>query len=254
MLPRPFPFPFTRRLAGLLALLIAGLLQANPDTERFEHANLLYEQGHYDQAADAYRSILDSGSSSAALHFNLGNAHFRLGQLGPAIAQFRVAQQLHPRDPDIAANLRFARQQVAGTASVRPSLFRRQLHRLHLDEWTLLATASFWFLSSLLALRQLRPALKPRLQPWTLGALFSTASLVLAVLLAWHHLRAQATAVVIQPEAEVRYGPVYESRIHFTVPDGTELRAVEHLNDWVQVTDATGRTGWARRTDIVLLP
>ena len=254
MLPKPHPSPFTRRIAGLFALLITGLLHATPDTERFEHANLLYEQGHYDQAADAYQSILETGRSSAALHFNLGNAHFRLGQLGYAIAQFRLARNLHPRDPDIAANLRFAQQQVAGTASVRPSLFQRQLHRLHLDEWTLLATASFWFLFSLLVLRQLRPALKPRLQPWTLGASFSTASLVLAVLLAWHHLRTQATAIAIQPEAEVRYGPVYESRIHFTVPDGTELRAGERLDDWVQVTDATGRTGWARRTDIVLLP
>jgi tetratricopeptide (TPR) repeat protein len=254
MLPKPHPSPSTRRIAGLLALIITGLLQANPVTERFEHANLLYEQGYYDQAADAYQSILESGSTSAALHFNLGNAHFRLGQLGQAIAQFRLAQHLHPRDPDIAANLRFAQQQVAGTASVRPSLFQRQLHRLHLDEWTMLATASFWLLFSLLALRQLRPALKPRLQPWTLGASFATASLVLAVLLAWHHLRAQATAIAVEPEAEVRYGPVYESRIHFTVPDGTELRAREHLDDWVQVTDATGRTGWIRRTDIVLLP
>ena len=250
----PRPSPILGRVWSLLALVLAGLLHADPAADPFDQANLLYEQGQYAEAAAAYRTILETGRASAALHFNLGNTCFRLGQLGHAIAQFRLAQTLDPRDPDIAANLRFARQQVAGGLSVRPNLLERGLQWLRLDEWTLLASASLWTLLGLLALRQLRPALQPRLRPWTLGTAVATASLILATISAWHSLRTRTIAIVTQPEIEIRFGPVEASPVRFTALDGTELQAEDRTDDRVQVTDATRRTGWARRTDLFLMP
>jgi tetratricopeptide (TPR) repeat protein len=252
--PYPRPSPILGRVWSLLALVLAGFLHADPAADPFDQANLHYEQGHYAEAEAAYRTILETGGASAALHFNLGNTCFRLGQLGHAIAQFRLAQTLDPRDPDIAANLRFARQQVAGNSSVRPNLIERGLHWLRLDEWTLLASASLWTLFGLLALRQLRPALQPRLRPWTAAAALATASLILAAITAWHYVRTRAIAIVVQPEIEIRFGPVEASPVRFTALDGTELHAEDRTEDRVQVTDATSRTGWARRTDLFLIP
>jgi len=242
------------RGAWLLPLLCAGFLHANPDLKRFDEANLFFEQGRYQDAAAAYQSILDSGRTSPALHFNLGNTHFRLGQLGHAITHFRLAQNLAPRDPDITTNLRFARQQLAAGPSVRPTRLQRVLQRLHLDEWTLLTTIGLWSFFGLLTLRQFSPRLQPRLRPWTLSTAGVTALFALATLLAWHTVTTAAVAVALEPEVPVRFGPVEESPVRFTVPDGTELQAGDRLEDWVQVTDATHRTGWVRRSAVSLLP
>jgi tetratricopeptide (TPR) repeat protein len=80
----------------------------------FENANKLYEHGKFAEAAALYTNLVQSGQVSSALYFNLGNAFFKAGQMGRAIGAYRQAEQMTPRDPDLGANLRFARNQVKG--------------------------------------------------------------------------------------------------------------------------------------------
>ena len=68
--------------------------------------------------------------------FNWGNALFKSGQLGRAIAVYRRAEALSPRDPDLRANLQFARNSVTGGAGARPDRWRHWLNRWTLNEWT----------------------------------------------------------------------------------------------------------------------
>ena len=77
------------------------------------------------------------------LLFNYGNAEFKAGNLGKAIAAFRRAGLLAPRDPEIRANLAFVRNQVQG-ATVRESRWQNWLGNLTLNEWTLFAAIAFW--------------------------------------------------------------------------------------------------------------
>ncbi len=60
------------------------------------------------------------------------------------------------------------------------------------------------------------------------------------------------TAVVIAPEAKVRYGPFTESPLAFTVHDGAELRVLDQKDDWLQVTVGPRRIGWLRREQALL--
>src|SRR5262245_57940734 len=86
---------------------------ASIDTQ-FDAANKLYAQSKFTDAAAAYEKIVAGGSASAALYFNLGNAYFKVNQLGRAIAAYRQAEELSPRDPDVRANAQFARNRVQG--------------------------------------------------------------------------------------------------------------------------------------------
>src|SRR4051812_37409734 len=70
----------------------------------FDSANKLYEQGKFSEAASAYQTMIQSGTASPAVYFNLGNAFFKSGQVGRAIAAFRDTENLTPRDPDVRAN------------------------------------------------------------------------------------------------------------------------------------------------------
>src|SRR5262249_50947196 len=99
-------------LLWLIAIVCHMRAEASPDA--FDAANKLYEQGKFNEAASAYEKLVQSGQVSAALYFNLGNAFFKAGQVGRAIAEYRRAEQLTPRDPDLRANLQFARKQIQG--------------------------------------------------------------------------------------------------------------------------------------------
>src|SRR5207249_8839840 len=118
--------------------------------------NKLYEQGKHSEAAANYEKLIQTGWVSAALYFNLGNALFKSGQIGRAIAAYRQAEQLAPRDPDVRANLQFARNQAQGP-TLSPSRWQHGLGKLTLNEWTLLASGAVWLWFLLLAASQWRP-------------------------------------------------------------------------------------------------
>src|SRR5262245_50565847 len=109
--------------AFALALLFLSSAHAASESAGppFDSANLLYEQGKFAEAASAYQSLLKSGRTSAAVYYNLGNAFFKAGQIGRAIAAYARAEQITPRDPDLRANLQFARNQVQGPTFANPT-------------------------------------------------------------------------------------------------------------------------------------
>ena len=107
---------FTLMILTAISLFGANqaLLFAKPSvaaTEAMVTANRLYEDGQFAQAAQAYQQLADQGFADSALFFNLGNAYFKQGDYGRAILNYRRAEQLAPRDEDIAANLALARAQ-----------------------------------------------------------------------------------------------------------------------------------------------
>jgi len=236
-------------IVGLLAPLAAV---AGAPKDAFETANRLYEEGKYRQAAASYEQLIRSNLVSPALLFNLGNACFKSGQIGRAVAAYLHAERFAPRDPDIRANLQFARKQVQGPTLATP-LPARWLGRLSLNEWTLLASSAVWLFFLLLALGQWRPALSRPLR--------STAIVVaiLAVLLcalcgsALYLDRTDRTAVVLTPEAVVHYGPLEESPAAFTARDGAELEIIDEKDDWLRVGDGGRNTGWLRRDEVAVV-
>jgi len=219
----------------------------------FDAANKLYAQGKFTEAAGAYETLAQSGPVSPALYFNLGNAFFKSSQVGRAIAAYRQAERLTPRDPDARANLQFARNQVQGP-TLRPSRWERWLDTLSLNEWTGLSAVALWLTFGLLTARELRPALARSLRSWTLLTGLSTALLLACLALAWTGQTLHQTAIVAAKEATVRTGPFDESPSAFTAHDGAELRVLDHKDDWLQVTDGTRRVGWVKRDAVLVSP
>jgi len=244
--------------AGLLCLLIVGCfflsreqLRAEEVTAAFDAANKFYAEGKYMEAVGAYEKILETGRASSAIYFNLGNAFFKSGQIGHAIAAYRQAESISPRDPDLRANLQFARNQVQGP-TLRPRLWESWLGRLSLNEWTWLASGAIWLTFALLTVRWLWPSVARSLTNWTwLAAVIAVllTSCAFAALVTGSTAR---TAFIIVTEAAVRTGPFEESPNAFTVRDGAELRVLDRKGDWLQVTDGTRRVGWVKQDALVI--
>jgi tetratricopeptide (TPR) repeat protein len=236
----------------LLALLFPLLARAEISGSAFESANKLYEEGKYSEAATAYATLLQTGQTSAALYFNLGNAFFKSGQIGRSIAAYRLAGQMTPRDPDVRANLQFARNQTQGP-TLSPGRWQRWLGRLTLNEWTGLAAGAAWLWFLLLALRQWRPGLRPALPGYVITAAIAAGLLCGCAAAALYETRLTRVAIVIAGDAEVRHGPLAESQTAFTAHDGAELQVLDQKDEWLQVSAGPRRMGWLRR-DQALTP
>jgi tetratricopeptide (TPR) repeat protein len=216
----------------------------------FSSANDLYAQGKFADAAAAYERALQSGTVSAAVYFNLGNAWFKSGQPGRALAAYREAERLAPRDADVRANLQFIRNQVQGP-TMSPGVWERTLGTLSVNEWTVLTFIPFWICLLLLVVIQFRPSWNSALRSYGWASGIATMVLGLCLISALSATSANR-AVVIASEAQVRYGPLEDSNGVVTVHDGAEINVLDHKNDWLLVS-VGDRNGWLKR-DQVFLP
>jgi len=241
------------RLGLLFALVFAGNIFAAEIPADFSTANRLYAEGKFSDAAAGYEKILQSGATSPALLFNCGNAEFKSGHLGLAIAAYQRAARLAPRDAEIRANLAFVRNQVQG-ATIRESRWQDWTGALTLNEAATLTAVFLWLTFALLSARQIRPALVPKLKnaTWLLAALTIFSGTLLGLQAAEHF--SKASAIVIAGNVTARSGPFDDAQNAFTARDGAELSVLDRREDWVQVMDATGKSGWLPVKQLAVLP
>lgn len=246
---------------SILILFAAIPLGAQDVAATFDAANKLYEQARYPEAAAAYEKLIQSGQRSETLYFNLGNAWFKAGQRGRAIAAWRLGENLAPRDPSLRFNLQFARKKVSGSDAAPNPAWQRALVALTLNEWTVIAASAGWLWFLLLALREVRPKLRNTLSGYTATA--GIAALLLAGCVA-----AAATlrfntraAVVVVPEAIARSGPLEEAKVLHQFRDGVELIVLDQKDiavgsqsqSWLQVRDPANHTGWLRSDQVTVV-
>jgi tetratricopeptide (TPR) repeat protein len=237
----------------VLTLAISQSLFAADIATDFSAANRLYAEGKFPDAASAYEKILQTGAQSPSLLFNAGNAEFKSGHLGKAVTAYLRAAQMSPRDAEIRANLAFVRNQVQG-ATVRESRWQNWVGTLTLNEGAVLTAVLFWLTLALLIARQIRPALAPKLKNATrIFAALTIFSATVLGLQASNHF-SSATAVVIADNATARSGPFDDAQSAFTARDGAELSVVSRRDDWVQVQNGAGKTGWLPVKQVEVLP
>lgn len=238
--------------AILLTMIVAENLLAADVATDFSTANEYYAKGKFAEAATAYEKILQTGVQSPALLFNYGNAEFKSGHLGRAIAAYQRAGQLSPRDAEIRANLQFAGNQVQGLTS-REGRWQNWAGMLTLNEGAVLTAILLWLLFALLIARQIRPALIPRLKTATrICAVLAIFSGTVLALQAANHFNA-SVAVVTSPEAIARTGPFDEAQSAFALHDGAQLDVLDRHDNWVQVAGA-GKTGWLPVKQVEIVP
>jgi len=237
----------------LLALICAGNIFAADVVSDFSAANELYAKGKFADAAVAYEKILQTSGQSPSLLFNHGNAEFKAGHLGRAIAAYRKAELLAPRDAELRANLAFVRNQVQG-ATLRESRWQSWVTSLTLNEGTLLTAICLWMTFALLAAREIRPQLAPRLRDMPrLAVVLTICSSAVLALQAANHFNA-SVAVVTSAEATARSGPFDDAQSAFTVRDGAELSVLDRREGWVQVAGGAGKSGWLPAKQVEVLP
>ena len=235
-----------------LWLFAATSLAAENFSLAFNDANQLFEQGKYSEAIVGYEKIIQTGTVSVPVYFNLGNAFLKSGQVGRAIVAYRNAERLSPRDPDVRANLQFARDQTGGGTSPSRDRWKNWITKLTLNEWAVFASlvVSLWFL--FLAARQWKREWKNSFRVVNAVLGLSGALLILCLLAAFRYKSEQSFVCVVR-EAVVRLGPFDESPSAFTLRDGIEVTVLDKKDDWLQVSAPSQRTGWLQGRQLMSL-
>ena len=239
-------------LLGLIWLWVPlGLQAAQALDSTFEEANKLFAQGNYTEAAALYERITTSGRVTPAALYNLGNAWFKAGQLGRAIAAYDRALAIQPRDPDTQANLQFAREKVS-PPTVPPGRLAGLFGRLTVNEWTGLFCLGAWACFLLLAGGELLPAWRGRLRRYALWSAIVTIGLLVCLGLALRFSSA-LRVVVVASDAPVRTSPFDEAATSFKANDGAEFPVRDAKEGWFQIQAGPGRSGWIKGESVARL-
>ena len=228
---------------------VDGAPSAPEPAELWVNGNAAYEAGDFERAVALYGAMREMGVDNGHLHYNLGNAYLRAGELGRSIASYRRSLRLLPRDEDAAANLAFARRSArdeiappAPPALVRTVLFWHYgLAPAEVLRSAALAGLGFWIV---LALRLYRPA--SEVLRWSAVCLLAVG-LALGGSLVAHAAFSSPVAVVLPQEIDLHAAAGEGSVVRFRLHAGTEVRVVERRPEWTRIELPEGQRGWSKR-------
>jgi tetratricopeptide (TPR) repeat protein len=228
----------------------------NPD-ELWQIANTAYNAGNYAQAEECYTRIVEQGLHSAALYYNLANAHFKQDELGKAMLYYNRALRLRPNDEDIRHNLEYAEQSTKDSIEEIPEFF--------LKTWikslrgALSCTA--WSILSLLMLVAalvcgLLYLLAQRLSLRKIGFYLMAVTALLFVVttaFAWSErnmLVERSEAIIMNSAVSIKSSPDRSATELFVLHEGTKVTIGETIDGWAEVRIADGRKGWIEKERI----
>ncbi len=215
--------------------------------EIFFRANKAYQEGRFHDAIDGYSQVLRSGHGDGHLYFNIGNAYFRLGDLGQAILSYERARLGLPRDADLNFNFRYARDQLKDAVPQSQGFISMTffwLDALNLDElfWGF-AVLNILFWGVLLG----RIFIKSE---W--AYYFSLLLLIFWLTsgvsfgLKWYQMNTDHRAVVLQPELSVLAGPDIRDTVLFKLHAGTIVHVERSEDLWHLIRLPDKKRGWVR--------
>jgi len=235
--------------------------------ETFDEAGRLYREAagaEGERQKDLYREAaalwagLAARTPNGRVLYNLGNARFRAGELGRAIAAYRRAERLLPRHRPTRANLAYARDLAPGGGPGREphpaaAAFLFWHYALSLAEAEALAVVAFLALLGLLAARRfVDQRLGRRLAPGAIaaGVLFGAFALSSTAKLADSP---KGEGVVVTAEARVRSEPTGRAVDLFTLREGAEVRVTGGSGNWTRVFAGGDRRGWVESRAVEVL-
>jgi hypothetical protein len=217
----------------------------------FEKGNALYQKGQYEQAIQAYESVLDSRQQSADLYFNLGNCYYKLNKVAPSIYNYEKALVLAPEDVDITNNLKFAQKLTIDEVKEVPKVgFAKLLHdftgMFHFNTWAWISVVfGFLFLGFFIGYYFSLAAVLKRIFffgmfVWVLFLLVSVG----AAIFEKNHFVTDRPAIVFAEVTEVKSEPQKASPATFVLHEGTKVFVKEILGKWKKIELTDGTEGW----------
>lgn len=243
-------------MGWLLALSLFSphfLLASAPEQmdSLISQGNRHYLSKNFNAAADCYSRVISSGSESAGLYYNLGNAFYKTGNMSRAILYYEKALLLQPGDEDTRQNLALANQRIIDKIDVIPAFFlKRWINALKgifsPNQWAIsclllfalsLGGFAIFFLSSNLAFK------KAGFSAGVVVLLVTVTGLIL-MFSRMHEIQRHDAAIIMVPSVNARSSPDEQSTNVFVLHEGTRVLVTDSVQQWKEIRLANGNKGW----------
>lgn len=259
-----------RFITALLSVLFLGAnagvasvssnVAAHDNDTLWNDANAAYYTGDYASAAALYDSIEMSGSVSAKLYYNKGNALFKMGKIGESILYYNKALRLAPADNDIAHNLAIANTYTRNRIEPVPEFFAKRWMRsvskmMSGNAWAGVSLGLFALVlaGALVYLLPLRRRVRKA------GFWSGVAALVLMVFAlsfasrSYRHATHPSEGIVTTASATVKSSPADSGKDLFLLYEGDKVVVGDVLGEWSEITVANGSRGWMKTAAVSMI-
>lgn len=217
-----------------------------------------YSESRWSDALQDWQAVADLGLDASELQYNMGNAHFRNGDLAQSIIAYERALKLDPSNKDARFNLEFANSQVQDKIEAVPEFFLKAWFReaarvLSADMWAIVSLLLFAAALGLALLFLLGSSSGVR----KTGFFLSMLSLVISIFALSFSLAGRKDAlsadeaIVIRAVSSVKSSPARDSAVDlFVLHEGTKVRVLDNVGEWSNIELSDGRQGWMRSSEL----
>src|SRR5262245_17723504 len=250
-----------RIVPTVIALILVSSVDAfasEPGTRErtFLHALEVFDSAkappEYRESAALLESLLADGFQNGAVYYNLGNAYFRAGEYGRAIAAYRKAKAYRPRDPYLEANLRQALLLAPGRLPEPPAPW--WTHVFFWSAWLSYPEKVYGAFAGFLlaALAACAALFLRRSRMYWISAALVVIAAVLCLGSGLANARSRHGVVTSETIARKGIGKDYEPAFDQPLKDGAEFTVLSENGDWIFGHFEGIGDGWLRREHTVL--
>jgi tetratricopeptide (TPR) repeat protein len=233
--------------------LVVSILFAQSSTEtdslyKIGNQAMLHED--FETAIENYEQILNRGNSHPDLYYNLGNAYYRLSQIGSAVWAYEKGLQLAPRDKDLQFNLSLVNTRVRDRIEIPKSMLLLEQYRAlkistTLFDIILIASAIFMLGAFIYFLKKYY-----RWQSIWISRVIITFFIVslivhLIALDKYFEISDTKEVVIVQSEVDIYSAPFERSEtVLFRLHEGVKAEITQEQPGWLEIILIDGKKGW----------
>ncbi len=207
-------------------------------------------QENFETAVENYEQILNRGESHPDLYYNLGNAYYRLNQIGNAVWAYEKGLQIAPRDKDLRFNLSLVNTRVRDRIEIpKTMLFLEQYRALKksttLIDIILIASTVFMLGAFIYFLKKYY-----RWQSIWISRVIVTffmMSLVVHLMALDKYFEISDTkeVVIVQSEVDIYSAPFERNEtVLFRLHEGVKAELTQEQPGWIEIILIDGKKGW----------
>jgi len=225
----------------------------------FEESNDLYTNGDYQNAVEGYLDILKSGFESAELYFNIGNSFYKLNNIPESNYYYEKAKSISPNDDDILTNLSFAQNLRIDKIETLPVTDIQNLKLSILDllsekGWSFMLISLIWMMCFAFTFYILSNDSKFKRSFFSISLLFLIlSSFTLFVNIEKKKNSEIKYAIIYDKEIEVWSEPNNISELKFLLHEGTKVKQIDVIEDWLNIQLENGTIGWIQSSSLRIL-
>ena len=241
------------KTALIFIFLLSSYFGYSNTDSLFVKANQYYSNNEFELAIKKYEQIISNGYEAPELYFNLGNAYYKMHNIGKAILNYEKAKLLDPKDEDIQFNLELANSLIVDKIDEIPVFplklwFNNLILIFSSNIWAILSIISFViFLIALLIYLFAKTILLKKISFW-IGALLLIVSISTCIF-SYHNkklLTKHEYAIVLSPSLTAKSTPDENGTDLFVIHEGLKVKVEDKLGEWCEIKLSDGNKGWVK--------